>query len=97
MPEHLTLNHLAETRAVKQSRHEVRRSEQLSGKKTIEGLALGDRVRMSALGLERHPKYGKREGVIVGKSSPSSFRVKFDERETVQTNHHTYLVNVEGA
>lgn len=32
-------------------------------------LTFGDRVRMNALGLERHPKYGVREGVIVGMGS----------------------------
>ena len=57
--------------------------------------ALGDRVRMSALGLKRHPKYGDREGVIVGMGSPSSFRVKFDGRKSVQTIHHSYLVKIE--
>ncbi|WP_299711226.1 hypothetical protein [Tardiphaga sp.] len=51
----------------------------------------GARVRMSALGRERHPKYGDREGVIVGRGSPSSWRVKFDERKTVQAIHRDYL------
>jgi hypothetical protein len=59
-------------------------------------LALGDRVRMSELGLSRHPKYASREGVIVGKVSASSLRVKFDERKQVQTIHHTYLERVAG-
>ena len=44
-------------------------------------LALGDRVRMSAWGRTRHPKYGDRHGFIVGRGSPSSWRVKFDERQ----------------
>jgi hypothetical protein len=57
-------------------------------------LALGDRVRMSELGLARHPKYASREGVIVGKVSASGLRVKFDERKQVQTIHHTYLEKV---
>jgi hypothetical protein len=51
----------------------------------------GARVRMSTLGRERHPKYGDREGVIVGRGSPSSWRVKFDERKTVQAIHRDYL------
>lgn len=54
-------------------------------------LFLGARVRMSALGRERHPKYGDRRGVIVGQGSPSSWRVKFDERTTVQAIHRDYL------
>ena len=51
----------------------------------------GARVRMSPLGRERHPKYGDREGVIVGSGSPSSWRVKFDERKTIQAIHRDYL------
>jgi len=54
-------------------------------------LFYGARVRMSQLGRERHPKYGNREGVIVGRGSPSSWRVKFDERKTVQAIHQDYL------
>ena len=55
------------------------------------GLFQGARVRMSQLGRERHPKYGDREGLIVGRGSPSSWRVKFDERITVQAIHRDYL------
>jgi len=51
----------------------------------------GARVRMSRLGRERHPKYGDREGLIVGRGSPSSWRVKFDDRKTVQAIYRDYL------
>ena len=51
----------------------------------------GARVRMSRLGRERHPKYGDRQGVIVGNGSPSSWRIKFDERKTIQAIHRDYL------
>lgn len=51
----------------------------------------GARVRMSRLGRERHPKYGDRQGVIVGSGSPSSWRVKFDDRKTIQAIHRDYL------
>jgi len=54
-------------------------------------LFYGARVRMSRLGRDRHPKYGDREGVIVGSGSPSSWRVKFDERKTIQAIHRDYL------
>ncbi|MFZ5738264.1 MAG: hypothetical protein ACOY6K_15470 [Pseudomonadota bacterium] len=54
-------------------------------------LGRGIRVRMSALGRARHPRYGNREGVIVGQGSPSSWRVKFDDRKTVQAIHQDYL------
>jgi hypothetical protein len=46
---------------------------------------------MSQRGRERHPKYGDREGVIVGRGSPSSWRVKFDQRKTVEAIHQDYL------
>jgi hypothetical protein len=55
------------------------------------GLFPGARARMSQLGRERHPKYGDREGLIVGRGSPSSWRVKFDDRKTVQAIHRDYL------
>ena len=54
-------------------------------------LTYGDRVRMNALGLERHPKYGGREGVIVGMGTPNSVRIKFDDRVTVQAIYRDYL------
>ncbi|ACF00694.1 hypothetical protein Rpal_2173 [Rhodopseudomonas palustris TIE-1] len=59
-------------------------------------LCRGDRVRMSPLGRERHPRYGTREGVIVGQGSPSSWRVKFDDRKTIQAIHQDYLERVPG-
>lgn len=58
-------------------------------------LAEGDRVRMSPRGRARHPKYGQREGVLVGKGSPSSWRVKFDERKSIQGIHQDYLERVQ--
>jgi hypothetical protein len=57
-------------------------------------LVRGDRVRMSALGLARHPKYASHRGVVVGRVSANSLRVKFDERTQIQTIHHSYLVRV---
>jgi hypothetical protein len=55
-----------------------------------QALALGDPVRMSALGRARHPRYGDFHGLIVGRGSPSSWRVKFDERKCVQALHCDY-------
>lgn len=60
----------------------------------FESFVQGDRVRMNALGLERHPSYGKREGVIVGRRSRKSLRVKFDDRTTIQAIYHLYLEHV---
>ncbi|ABE38794.1 hypothetical protein RPD_1557 [Rhodopseudomonas palustris BisB5] len=57
-------------------------------------LNIGDRVRMSALGRERHPRYGDRQGVIVGIASPSILRVKFDATKTTVSIHRGYLEHV---
>jgi hypothetical protein len=57
-------------------------------------LALGDRVQMSVLGRARHPRYGDLQGLVVGRGSPSSWRVKFDERKCVQALHRAYLERV---
>jgi hypothetical protein len=57
-------------------------------------LVPGDRVQISALGRARHPSYGDLQGVIVGRGSPSSRRVKFDERKCVQALHIAYLERV---
>ncbi|HEY0331639.1 MAG TPA: hypothetical protein VGC77_21380 [Rhodopseudomonas sp.] len=54
-------------------------------------VGVGARVRMSALGRQRHPRYGARQGVIVGRGGPSSWRVKFDDAKTVQSIHQAYL------
>lgn len=56
-----------------------------------ECITLGDRVRMSEFGRERHPSYGMREGVVVGMGSINSLRVKFDDRNTIQAIHRNYL------
>src|SRR5712675_929806 len=77
----------------------VRESSGTSSKTNIwleakQSLALGDRVRMSALGRARHPRYGDLQGLIVGRGSPSSWRIKFDERKCVQAIHQAYLERV---
>ncbi|TAH68598.1 MAG: hypothetical protein EWM45_03745 [Rhodopseudomonas palustris] len=54
-------------------------------------LTIGARVRMNALGRARHPRYGLREGTIVGCGSPSSRRIKFDDRKTVLSIYKGYL------
>ena len=70
----------------------VRRIEFVDGRDLEpDWLDLGDRVRMNALGLERHPKCHGREGAIVGMGTPNSVRVKFDDRVTVQAISRSYL------
>lgn len=60
-----------------------------------EEIGPGDRVRMSAQGLARHPKYGDREGLVVARGAlPSSLRVKFDERKSIQALHRNYLEKI---
>jgi hypothetical protein len=59
-------------------------------------LERGDRVQMSALGRARHPSYGDIQGLVVGQGSPSSWRIKFDQRKHVQTIHCDYLEKVGG-
>jgi hypothetical protein len=61
-----------------------------------QSFAPGDRVRMSARGRAGHPKYGDRQGFVVGRKSASSWRVKFDERRTIQTIHQSYLEKLGG-
>jgi hypothetical protein len=71
------------------------RSEASTPLESKQSLAPGVRVRMSAFGLARHPKYGGRQGLIVGRGSASSWRVKFDERKSIQTIHQDYLETAE--
>jgi len=59
-----------------------------------QALAIGDRVRMSALGQGRHPRYGDVEGVLIRKTAASAWRVKFDGRNALQTIHRDYLERV---
>ncbi|MGO4717434.1 hypothetical protein [Bradyrhizobium sp. 2TAF24] len=61
---------------------------------TLPVLAIGDRVRMSALGQDRHPRYGDVEGVLIRKTAASAWRVKFDGRNALQTIHRDYLERV---
>jgi hypothetical protein len=78
---------------------EVRESRRTNSETNVplevkQSLAPGDRVRMSALGRARHPRYGDLQGLIVGRGSPSSWRIKFDERKCVQAIHQAYLERV---
>jgi hypothetical protein len=69
-------------------------SEANTALETKPSLVPGDRVRISALGRARHPSYGDLQGVIVGRGSPSSRRVKFDQRKCIQALHVAYLERV---
>jgi hypothetical protein len=69
----------------------MRRDEPALDAPVAASLERGDRVVMSELGRQRHPRYGFRQGTIVGYGSPNSRRVKFDDSKTVQSIHVGYL------
>jgi hypothetical protein len=51
---------------------------------------------MSELGRTRHPKYGDVQGLVVSRGTfPSSLRVRFDGRKSIQAIHQDYLERVE--
>ena len=57
---------------------------------------IGDRVRMNSLGLDRHPRYARREGEIVGLRQRNSPRIKWDNCVSVQAIYRKYLERVIG-
>ena len=62
------------------------------------GFAVGDRVRLSALGRERCPQMKDVVGTIVKASRlPSSLAILFDGRRTPVVMHRTYIESVEMA
>lgn len=57
--------------------------------------AKGDRVCMSPLGAERHPRYVGQRGTVVGMSRyPSVVRIQLDQSRTPVALHKDYLVLV---
>jgi hypothetical protein len=54
---------------------------------------VGDRVRLSAIGLERSPRMSRSGGVIVGVTiSGSAYRVLFDNKKLAILLHKSYLI-----
>jgi hypothetical protein len=54
---------------------------------------VGDRVRLSAIGLERSPRMSRNGGVIVGLTiSGSAYRVLFDDKKIAILLHKSYLI-----
>ena len=54
---------------------------------------VGDRVRLSAIGLERSPRMSRNCGVIVGVTiSGSAYRVLFDDKKLAILLHKSYLI-----
>ena len=64
-------------------------------KKSLPSFAIGDRVKLSELGRERHPKMSRQPGTIVaGSASSSSLYVLFDDRHSPIQLHKSYLMRV---
>ena len=54
---------------------------------------VGDRVRLSAIGLERSPRMSRNGGVLVGVTiSGSAYRVLFDNKKLAILLHKSYLI-----
>jgi hypothetical protein len=54
---------------------------------------LGDRVRLSAVGLERSPRMSRKGGVVVGVTgSGNAYRVRFDDKKLAIVLHKSYIV-----
>jgi hypothetical protein len=54
---------------------------------------VGDRVRLSVIGLERSPRTTRKGGVIVGVTvSGNAYRVLFDNKKLAVLLHKSYIV-----
>jgi hypothetical protein len=76
-----------------EQRHsESRYSNQRTDRGPAASIAMGERVRMSALGAARSPRLAKKEGTIVGGSRlNSSIRVLFDGSKSPMSLHRDYV------
>jgi len=55
-------------------------------------VAIGDRVRMSALGAARFAKLAKKSGIVIGRGVYSrSVRIRFDGNKSESTFHLDFL------
>jgi len=55
--------------------------------------SVGDRVRLSAIGLERSPRMSRRGGVVIGiTGSGNAYRVRFDDKKLAILLHKSYIV-----
>jgi hypothetical protein len=58
-------------------------------------IAMGSRVRMSALGAERCPRIADKEGIIVGEGRYSnSLRILFDGSKLPVSLHRDYIEQI---
>ena len=58
-------------------------------------IAIGSRVRMSALGAERCPRIADKEGIIVGEGRYSnSLRILFDGSKLPVSLHRDYIEQI---
>jgi hypothetical protein len=57
----------------------------------------GDRVRLSELGMSRHPRYAGREARVVGGcKNPSGVRVVWEKSRTPVAMHKSFLQLLDG-
>jgi hypothetical protein len=64
-----------------------------SGSDEIQEFNVGDRVRLSAIGLERSPRMNSACGVIVGLTGTgNAYRVLFDNKKLAVLMHKSYIV-----
>jgi len=62
-----------------------------------EPLKQGDRVRLSDLGMLRHPRYAGREARVVGGcKNPGSVRVVWEQSRTPVAMHRSFLEPLDG-
>jgi hypothetical protein len=60
-------------------------------------LKQGDRVRLSELGLSRHPRYAGREARVIGAcKNPSGVRVVWEKSRTPVAMHRSFLQPLDG-
>lgn len=56
-------------------------------------LKVGDRVRLSAIGLERNPRMNSNCGIVVGVTGTgNAYRVLFDNKKLAILMHKSYIV-----
>jgi hypothetical protein len=61
-----------------------------------QSLKQGDRVRLSELGMSRHPRYAGREARVVGGCKhPSGIRVVWEKTRTPVAMHNSFLQLIE--
>jgi hypothetical protein len=65
----------------------------MSGSDDETEFKVGDRVRLSATGLQRSPRSSRSSGVVIGVTSTgNAYRVQFDDKKLAVLLHKSYIV-----